>query len=73
MGWTVLILIPKGTTDIRGISLLETLWKVEEALIDTHLRSSLHMNNVLHRFRTGRGAGTATIEINLYQELARID
>ena len=33
--WTVLFLIPKGTTNKRGISLVETLWKVVEALVDT--------------------------------------
>ena len=33
----VLILIPKGTTDTRGIGLLETLWKVVEVLINTRL------------------------------------
>ena len=41
LGWTVLVLIPKGNTDIRGIGLLETLWKVVEALLDTCLRASL--------------------------------
>ena len=41
LGWTVLVLIPKGTTKTRGIGLLETLWKVVEALIDTCLRASL--------------------------------
>ena len=28
LGWTILILIPKVTTNTRGIFLLETLWKV---------------------------------------------
>ena len=27
-GWTVLVVIPKGTTDTRCIRLLETLWRV---------------------------------------------
>ena len=33
--WMILVLITKETTDTRGIVLLETLWKVVEALIDT--------------------------------------
>ena len=41
LGWTVLVLIPKGTTDTRFVGLLETLWKVVEALIDTRLCASL--------------------------------
>ena len=41
LGWTVLVLIPKGTTYTWGIGILDTLWKVVEALIDTCLRASL--------------------------------
>ena len=51
LGWTILVLIPKETTDTRDISLLETLWKVVEALINTRLRAILQMHNVLHEFR----------------------
>ena len=43
LGWRILVLIPKGTNDTRGISLLKTLWKVVEALIGTCLRASLYM------------------------------
>ena len=28
LGWTVLVFIPKGNTDTRGIDTFETLWKV---------------------------------------------
>ena len=65
MGWMVLILIPKGTTDTRGIVLLDTLWKVVELLINTCLCVNLHMQNVLHRLRARRGMGTAIMELNL--------
>ena len=70
--WTVLVLVPKGTTDTQDIGLLETLWKVAEALIDTCLQASLYMHNFLHRFRDGRGTGTDIMELKLAQELARI-
>ena len=73
MRWTILVLIPKGTNDKRGISLLETLWKVVEELIDTRLRASLHMHSVLRGFRAGRGTGTAIMELKLAQELDSID
>ena len=73
LGWTILVLIPKGTTDTRGIGLLDTLWKVVEALIDTRLCTILHMHNVLHRFRDGRGTETDIMELKLPQELSRID
>ena len=61
LGWTILVLIPKGTTNKREIGLVYTLWKVVEALIDNRLRTSLHIHNVLHGFRGGRGMGAATI------------
>ena len=41
LGWTSFVLIPKGTTYAQGIGLLDTLWKVVEAIIDTRLRESL--------------------------------
>ena len=65
--WTVLVLIPKVTTDTRVIGLLETLCKVVEALIDTRLCASLQLHDVLHELLDGRGTGTAIIELNLAQ------
>ena len=46
--WAILVLIPKGTTNKRGIILLENLWKVVEALIDNFLSTSQYTHNVLH-------------------------
>ena len=51
----------------------ETLWKVVEALINTHLYNSLQIHDVLNGFRTGGWTGTAIMELKLYQELAIID
>ena len=62
----------EGTTNTRGIGLLETLWKEVEALINNHLRASLQMHDVFHGFRAGRGTGMAIIELKLTQDLARI-
>ena len=63
--WMVLVLIPKGNTYTQGIGLLETLWNVVEALIDSHLRTSLYMHNVLHEFSSGRETGTDIMELKL--------
>ena len=70
--WKFLVLIPKGITDTRGIGLLETLWKLEEAIINTCLCAILQMHNVPHGFRTGRETGMAIMELNIAQELASI-
>ena len=73
MVWNVLVLIPKGNTDTRVISLIETLWKVMEALIYNRLHTILQLHDDLHGFRSGREMGTAIIELKLAQELASID
>ena len=39
--WKILLLIPEGNTETQGIGLLVTLWKLVEAIIDTHLRASI--------------------------------
>ena len=57
LGCTILVLILKRTTNTRGIGLLETLWKVVESLIDTHLCASLQMHYVFHGFRPEEGQG----------------
>ena len=44
-----------------------------EALIDTRLRTSLQMHDVLHGFRAGRGTRMAIMDLKLVQELASID
>ena len=72
LGWKILVLVTKGTTDTRGIGLLEALWKVVEALIGTRFRAILQMHEVLYGFRAGRGTRTAIMELKLDQELSRI-
>ena len=71
--WTILVLIPKGNTNLWGIILLETLWKVAEAIIDTNTRASIRFHYVLHGFRMGRITGTAILELKVAQELASVD
>ena len=73
MGWNVLVLIPDRTTDTWNIGLLETLWKVAEALIDTGQRASLQFHDGLHGFRSRGGMGAAIMKLKLAQELARAD
>ena len=67
-----MVFITKGTIDTRGIGLLETLWKVAEALIDTRLCASHQLHEVLHRFRSRIGTGTAIMELKLAQDLASL-
>jgi hypothetical protein len=72
MAWSVMILLPKGDGDYRGIGLVEVIWKLIAAIINERLKGSIDFHDALHGFRAGRGTGTATIEAKLCQQLAAI-
>ena len=40
-----------------------------EATIDTHVRESIRLHDVLHGFHAGRGMGMVILELKLAQEL----
>ena len=65
----VIVLLPKGGGDYRGIGLLEPLWKVVEVLMDKRFLA-IKFHYCLHGFLAGRGTGTATMEVKLAQQLA---
>ena len=69
MTWMVIVLLPKGGGDYRGIGLLEPLWKVVEVLMDKRFLA-IKFHDCLHGFLAGRGTGTATMEVKLAQQLA---
>ena len=52
--------------------MIETLWEVVEALIDTCLQTSLQFHDVLHGFRSGRREVTVIMELKLTQDLSGI-
>ena len=47
--------------------LLEVLWKVTEAIIDTRIKKAVTLHDVLYGFCAGSGTGKATMEIKLEQ------
>ena len=72
LGWTILVLFPKGNTDTQGISLMETLWKVVEAIIDTRLREIISFHGFLHGLCVVRLTGATILDLKLAQDLASI-
>ena len=68
-----MVIIPKDNAYTQGIGLLEIVWNVVNAVIDTHIKTAVQFHNVLHRFRAGRGVRTATIEIKFSQEFSSVD
>ena len=71
MLWVVIVLLPKGGGDYRGIGLLDPIWKVMEVVMDNRLKV-LDYHDCLHGFLAGRGTRTATTEVKLAQQLAYI-
>ena len=70
--WKKMVLISKGSGEYRCIGLVETIWKVCTSIVNSRLRSSIVIHDVLHGFRQGRGTGTAIMEAKLEQQLSGI-
>ena len=68
--WQVVVLIPNGGKDYRGIGLVEVMWKVVAVILNRRFTSSITYHDALHSFRAGHGTGTATLEAKLLQQLA---
>jgi hypothetical protein len=70
--WIIVVLIPKGGGDYRGIGLLEPIWKCIERVID-HRLNAIRLHDSLHGCRDKRGTGTAIIEAKLAQQLSYLE
>ena len=70
--WQVLVLIPKGKKDYRGIGLVEVMWKVLVAILNRRFAASITYHDLLHGFRAGRRIGTTNVEAKLFQHIAAL-
>ena len=60
--WSYLAVIPKPGGGTCDLGLLDIIWKLVEAIIDTRVNSKVKLHDVLHGFVNRRSTGTATIE-----------
>ena len=67
---STLVVILKPGGGVRGIGLLESLWKLIEKIIESRLSTGIQFHDALHGFRKKRGCGTAILECQLEQERA---
>ena len=58
MRWLIVVLIPKGGGDYRGIGLMEPMWKTIEIIMVTRMRA-IEFHDCLHGSVPKRGTGTA--------------
>ena len=49
--WQIVVLIPKGRGDFRGIGLFEVLWKEIASFLDFRLTSAITFHDVIHGLR----------------------
>ena len=73
MGSKTLIVVPKGNVDNQGLGILEVLWKVMEAIIDTRIKTAVTFHDFLQGFCAGRERGAVIMELNIAQELESVD
>ena len=57
--WTIFVLIPKGSSYIWGIGLLEVLCKLVEAIIDNQTKTAVKFHDILRGFFACIGAEMA--------------
>jgi hypothetical protein len=72
MLWSIVVLIPKGRGDYRGIGLLEPIWKVLKRIMDRRL-DAIELHDCLHGCRAHRGTGTGVIKAKLAQQLSYLE
>ena len=68
--WQVVVLIPKGKGEYRGIGLVEVVWKVVAAILNRRLAASITYHNFIHGFWACYGTGAATLKAKLLHQLA---
>jgi hypothetical protein len=61
VNWLYLTLIPKPQGGLRGIGLLETLWKLVEAIIDTRIKKTVKLHDALHGFCSRHDTAPASL------------
>ena len=66
-----IVLLPKADGGVRGIGLVEALWKLLATIINARL-SSITIHDSLRGFRAKQGTGIAIFEAKLFQQLAQI-
>ena len=62
----------KSKGDLRGIGLVEVLWKSILSLLNCQLRAAISFHDTLHGFRAGRGTGVSALESKILQQLTAI-
>jgi len=69
---SVLVILPKPDGGRRGISLLDTVWKIIARIIQLRLRDNVQYHDAIHGLTAAHGTGTAVLELKLCMALAGV-
>jgi hypothetical protein len=72
MSWMVVVLLPVGKGNFRGIGLLNPCWKIVEKIMVRRM-GAIDFHPCLHGEMPKRGTSTAMIEAKLAQQLAWVE
>ena len=63
------VLLQKGGGNYRGIGLVEVVWKTATVILIFPFTTSITYHEFLHCFWSGRGTGTASLEVKILQKV----
>ena len=72
LSWNIFVLLPKVNMNTRGISLLEVLWKVVEAIINSRVNTAVQFHDILHGFCVRKGTGMNIMELKTAYDMGNI-
>ena len=64
-----MVLLLEGGGDYYGIGILEVVWKAVTVILNFCFATSITYHDSLHGFRSGRGMGTASLEVKMLQKV----
>ena len=70
--WQSVVLIKKGGGYYQGIGLIEVILKAVAVILNRHFTAAITYHDLLHGFWVGCGTGTATLKLNMIQQVAAL-
>ena len=67
-----MVLMPKEGSDYHGIGFMEVMWKAVAAILNRRFAASITYHDSLHGFQAGYGTWTATLKVNMLQQVAAL-
>ena len=70
--WQMVVLVPKGDGEFRGIGIVGVLWKALSGVINRRIRAAVKLNNFIHGLLGGWGTWTAYLKSKFPQQMMEL-